>query len=45
MLIKVSLSELSEIISVELDKKITKSGLSHRFRKIREIAERLRKND
>ena len=42
---EVSLSELSEIISVELDKKITKSGLSHRFRKIREIAERLRKND
>ena len=42
---EVSLSELSGIISVELDKKITKSGLSHRFRKIREIAERLRKND
>ena len=42
---EVSLSELSEIISLELDKKITKSGLSHRFRKIREIADKLRKND
>ena len=42
---EVSLSELSEIISSELDKKITKSGLSHRFRKIKEIADRLRKND
>ncbi len=42
---EVSLSELSEIISTELDKKITKSGLSHRIRKIKEIADRLRKND
>ena len=42
---EVSLSELSEIISSELDKKITKSGLSHRIRKIKEIADRLRKND
>ena len=42
---EVSLSELSEIISLELDKKITKSGLSHRFRKIREIGDKLRKND
>lgn len=41
---EVSLSELSEIISLEMDKKITKSGLSHRFRKIREIAEKLRDN-
>lgn len=41
---EVSLSELSEIISLEMDKKITKSGLSHRFRKIREIAEKLRNN-
>ena len=40
-----SLSELSEIISIELDKKITKSGLSHRLRKIKEIADRLREND
>lgn len=42
---EVSLAELSEIISLELDKKLTKSGLSHRFRKIKEIADRLRKND
>ena len=41
---EVSLLELSEIISLELDKKITKSGLSHRLRKIKEIAERLREN-
>ena len=40
-----SLLELSEIISIELDKKITKSGLSHRFRKIKEMADKLRKND
>ena len=32
-----SLSELSEIISRETGHKITKSGLNHRFRKIREI--------
>lgn len=42
---EVSLSELSEIISIELDKKLTKSGLNHRFRKIKEIADKLRKND
>ena len=33
-----SLSELSEIISIETGNKITKPGLNHRFRKIREIA-------
>ena len=32
-----SLGELSEIISKETGNKITKSGLNHRFRKIREI--------
>lgn len=37
-----SLLELSYIISTETDKKITKSGLSHRFRKIHEIAEKLK---
>ena len=37
-----SLLELSYIISSETDKPITKSGLSHRFRKIHEIAERIR---
>lgn len=33
-----SLKELSEIISLETNKKITKSGLNHRFRKITELA-------
>ena len=42
---EVSLSELSEIISSEQNKKITKSGLSHRIRKLKEIADKLRKND
>ena len=32
-----SLKELSEIISLETGKAITKSGLNHRFRKIREM--------
>ena len=36
-----SLLELSEIISLETNKKITKSGLNHRFRKLKEIYERL----
>lgn len=38
-----SLTELSEIISLETQTTITKSGLNHRFRKIKEIAEDLRK--
>lgn len=33
-----SLQELSEIISLETGNKITKSGLNHRFRKIKELA-------
>ena len=37
-----SLLELSEIISYETGKSITKSGLNHRFRKIRELAEKTR---
>lgn len=37
-----SLKELSEIISIETGKKITKSGLNHRFRKIKELSERLK---
>lgn len=36
-----SLKELSEIISLETNNKITKSGLNHRFRKINELASRL----
>ncbi len=38
-----SLVELSEIISLETQTPITKSGLNHRFRKIKEIADRVRK--
>ena len=37
-----SLVELSEIISIETDTKITKSGLYHRFNKIKALAERIR---
>ena len=37
-----SLQELSEIMTLEIGKVITKSGLNHRFRKIREIAKRLK---
>ncbi len=39
-----SLKELSEIISLETGKKITKSGLNHRFRKIKELAEKIAKD-
>ncbi len=35
-----SLKELSEIISMETGNKITKSGLNHRFRKIKDLAEK-----
>ena len=37
-----SLGELSEIISFETGKILTKSGLNHRMRKIHEIAEKLK---
>lgn len=37
-----SLNELANIMSNELGYKITKSGLNHRFRKIREIVSRLK---
>lgn len=40
-----SLKELSEIISVETGKSLTKSGLAHRLRKIKELAERLKKQE
>ena len=36
-----SLQELSEIITLETGNKITKSGLNHRFRKIKEIVNNL----
>lgn len=39
-----SLQELSEIISLETGKEISKSGLNHRFRKIKEIANRIKEN-
>lgn len=39
-----SLEELSKIISLETDKQVTKSGLNHRLRKLKEIANRLRNN-
>jgi hypothetical protein len=39
-----SLKELAEIISNETNQKITKSGLNHRLRKIKDLAERIRKN-
>ena len=40
-----SLKELSEIISLETGKSITKSGLNHRLRKIKELADRLSKSN
>lgn len=39
-----SLQELSDIITIKTGNKITKSGLNHRLRKIKEIANRLKKN-
>ena len=38
-----SLKELAEIISIETNKSITKSGLNHRLRKIKDLAERFTK--
>ncbi|MEG2321996.1 MAG: DNA-binding protein WhiA [Bacilli bacterium] len=39
-----SLLELSEIIGIETGKKITKSGLYHRFKKIKDLASKIREN-
>lgn len=39
-----SLQELSEIITFETGKNITKSGLNHRFRKIKEFAKKIKNN-
>ena len=39
-----SLQELSEIITLETGKLITKSGLNHRMRKIKEIANKLKED-
>ena len=38
-----SLKELAEIISLETNKSITKSGLNHRLRKIKELADNFKK--
>ena len=38
-----SLKELASIISIETGTLITKSGLNHRFRKIKEIVEKIEK--
>lgn len=38
-----SLKELAEIITLETGKKISKSGLNHRFRKIKDLATKLQK--
>ena len=40
-----SLVELSEIISYEENTSITKSGLNHRFRKIKELVNRMKENE
>ena len=40
-----SLKELAEIISLETNNSITKSGLNHRLRKIKELAERFEKQN
>ena len=40
-----SLKELAEIISIETGKKITKSGLNHRMRKIKELSTRFKERD
>lgn len=42
---EVSLKELAEIISFETGKKLTKSGLNHRMRKIKDLAHRFEKNE
>ena len=39
-----SLQELADIISVETGVEITKSGLNHRFRKLKELLEKIEKN-
>ena len=40
-----SLTELSQIMTIETGNKITKSGLHHRFNKIKNLADNLRKRD
>ena len=38
---EVSLNELSEIISIETDKPITKSGVYHRMKKVEQLAQKI----
>ena len=40
-----SLQELSEIMTLEIGKPITKSGLNHRMRKIKELANKLKESE
>ena len=40
-----SLQELSEIITIETGNKITKSGLNHRFNKIKDLANKIREKE
>ena len=40
-----SLQELADIISLETETEISKSGLNHRFRKIKEILEKIESKD
>ena len=40
-----SLQELSEIITIETGNKITKSGLNHRFNKIKDLATKIREKE
>ena len=40
-----SLLELSEIISLETEHKITKSGVYHRMEKIKELASKIREKE
>ena len=40
---EVSLNELSEIISIETGNRVTKSGLYHRFKKIKELYKKIKK--
>ena len=40
-----SLKELAEIISLETNKPITKSGLNHRLKKLKDLADKFRKMD
>ena len=42
---EVSLKELAEIISLETGHPLTKSGLNHRMRKIKELAKHFEKRE